>query len=297
MKRFLLPTDFSEPADQAARYALELATVVGAQVLLVHVKHQPMIDSDLPTFPWPEPSGRRTQAVLSPVETQTREELEQYAEGLRLRVGGKVKVQTLLLRGIPEEEIPALALREHCDLIVMGTRGHSKLYKTFFGSVTAGVVEQARVPVLVIPEAAVFRGVRHVMYACDFDPADGPTIRSVIHLLSPLDFDLCSVYVFNDGGRPYEREDYDGLREALAHHLRGVAMEGTIHVDATGSQDLLEGLEEAVRDNRVDILVMTTHRRSFMTRLTHPSLTKRMIAHTHTPLLIFKAQDKPQLHL
>ena len=294
MKQFLLPTDFSEPADRAAQYATALAEAIGARIVLLHVEHEPMTDSDLPTFPWPEPGITASPAVAGRTATRARESLAQYAEGLRLRSGGAVPIRTLLVRGLPEEEIPAVALREHCDLIIAGTRGHGQLYKTFFGSVTAAVVEKARVPVLVIPEDAVFRGIRHVMYASDFDPADGPAIRAMIKLLSPLDFDLYSVYVFNDGGRIYEREDYEGLRDALAHHLRGVAMEGTLRIDTTGNPDLLAGLDQAMRDNRVDLLVMTTHRRSFMTRLTHPSLTKRMITHTHTPLLVFKAAEKPR---
>lgn len=291
MKKILLPTDFSEPAGQAARYGVALAAVLGAEVTLLHVEYEPVVDAGLPAFPWGVPSGRDPVAVQPRPDTQLRTQLAQHAERLRLESGGIVPIRTLLVQGVPEEEITTVAQRTGCDLIITATRGHGPLFNAFFGSVTAGLIEDAAVPVLVIPEGAVFRGIRHVLYASDFDPADGPVIRHMIRLLGPLDFDLCSVYIFNDGGRTYEREDYDGLRDALSHHLRGVAMTGTLQVDAHGSRDLLAGLDRAMRDNRVDLLVMTTHRRNLLTRFTHPSLTKRMLAHTQTPLLVFCAPE------
>jgi nucleotide-binding universal stress UspA family protein len=44
--------------------------------------------------------------------------------------------------------------KQGCDLIVMGTHGHSWVKHRLFGSVTEAVVRQARCPVLVVKAPA-----------------------------------------------------------------------------------------------------------------------------------------------
>lgn len=49
----------------------------------------------------------------------------------------------------PGEMICATAKEQHCDYIVMGTRGMGKLRRTILGSVSDFVVHHAHIPVLV----------------------------------------------------------------------------------------------------------------------------------------------------
>jgi nucleotide-binding universal stress UspA family protein len=52
--------------------------------------------------------------------------------------------------GHAAETIASLAEREHFDLIVMGTHGHSSLANVVLGSVATGVLARGKVPVLLI---------------------------------------------------------------------------------------------------------------------------------------------------
>ena len=54
------------------------------------------------------------------------------------------------LRGHAAEELAAVAEREKCDLIVMGTHGHSSLANLVLGSVATGVLARGSVPVLLV---------------------------------------------------------------------------------------------------------------------------------------------------
>jgi hypothetical protein len=53
-------------------------------------------------------------------------------------------------------------------------------------------------------------------------------------------------------------------------------------------KDILESLEKYIKEEKVDIISLTTHKRNMITRLFNPSLAKRMVFHTKTPLLIFQ---------
>jgi nucleotide-binding universal stress UspA family protein len=60
-------------------------------------------------------------------------------------------VERHLLEGEPAQELSALAERVGADLVVVGARRRSALSRALLGSAARALVEQARVPVLVVP--------------------------------------------------------------------------------------------------------------------------------------------------
>jgi nucleotide-binding universal stress UspA family protein len=61
------------------------------------------------------------------------------------------KVRLIHAHGHAPEVIAATAENEHCDLVVMGTHGHSSLANVVMGSVATGVLARCKKPVLLIP--------------------------------------------------------------------------------------------------------------------------------------------------
>ena len=59
-------------------------------------------------------------------------------------------VQGVRARGQAAVELTAIAEREKCGLIVMGTHGHSSLGNLVLGSVATGVLARAGVPVMLV---------------------------------------------------------------------------------------------------------------------------------------------------
>jgi len=60
-------------------------------------------------------------------------------------------VDTLLEEGVPYLKIVEAAKRLHCDLIVLGSHGHSGIEKILLGSVAERVIGISPVPVMVVP--------------------------------------------------------------------------------------------------------------------------------------------------
>jgi nucleotide-binding universal stress UspA family protein len=61
-----------------------------------------------------------------------------------------VDVRCRLIRGNAAETIVRHARESHADLIVMGTHGRTGFRRLILGSVTEGVVQRTRVPVLLL---------------------------------------------------------------------------------------------------------------------------------------------------
>ncbi len=138
--KILLATDGSPSATEAAYYASRLARLTGAQVLVVHAHAR------VPSY-LGEPN-------LSAMIHATLEEAQHIVEPVvaDLLAAG-VDASGEILEGPPAETILAVAENRGCDLIVMGTRGHSSLAGILLGSVSHKVLANAKVPVLVVRPA------------------------------------------------------------------------------------------------------------------------------------------------
>ena len=139
--RILWATDLSPVSEGSWRYALTLADVFAAEVILMHV----VPPSDLPWLdeqPVPTPGSWLEQHV-APFDRELGQR-QQVAEELGLSARRKILV------GVPAEAIVAEAQAEDADLIVMGTHGRSGLPHVLLGSVAEAVIQKAPCPVLAV---------------------------------------------------------------------------------------------------------------------------------------------------
>jgi nucleotide-binding universal stress UspA family protein len=144
LKRILVPTDFSEPAQEAFKTAVELAQHFSAQLLMAHivppipVPYQPMV-SPAPAFD--------ITAYLQDLVKISKDNLQNYAND---HVPQGVPATTSVAAGDPAYEILRLAKELIADIIVIATHGHGGWRHFLFGSVAEKVVRQAACPVLVV---------------------------------------------------------------------------------------------------------------------------------------------------
>jgi nucleotide-binding universal stress UspA family protein len=135
----LHPTDYSECARSAFDIAVDLARQYSARLLVLHVA-----DTLGPEYvSHGEATSRRQPADH---QRHLREELHR----IQPPPGSGVKVEHLLDEGDPGTVIAAVAARQHCDLIVMGTHGRNILSRLLTGSVTQRVSHLVNCPVLTI---------------------------------------------------------------------------------------------------------------------------------------------------
>jgi len=76
---------------------------------------------------------------------------EALARALRMLRRKSVKAGILVRVGEPGETIAKVARQQHCDEIVLGSRGLGNIKGLILGSVTTKVIHAARVPVTVVP--------------------------------------------------------------------------------------------------------------------------------------------------
>ena len=135
--KILIPIDFSPTSLTALAHAEELANRCGAELVLFSVI-EPVV----------APMEFNAAAIIEANQT---EQMTARLEKLRsTEVRHGVNAVILSSEGEPSALIISTAAEQQCDLIVMGTHGHSGFRRLLLGSKTERVVRGAGCPVLTV---------------------------------------------------------------------------------------------------------------------------------------------------
>lgn len=141
----LVAVDFSADSEAAVVWASRYAALVGADLLVLHVIHDP---GEAPGY-----YRRSDKDALRPMEDVAKEMLEEFLETVRRKhseVAGVKELKTELVRGIPATRILEAAESADAALIVMGSRGRTGLPHLLLGSKAERVVQMSPRPVTIV---------------------------------------------------------------------------------------------------------------------------------------------------
>jgi nucleotide-binding universal stress UspA family protein len=144
LTRVLVPLDGSERSETALPPAMDVATTLGAEILLLAV------------VPFPPYSlyDDGTALVAFAPETELTDS-ERYLADVAARVqAAGIKVTTRALVANPAIAIAQVAAAEHADAIVMATHGRTGMARMVLGSVAMGTLQRTGVPLLLVGPAA-----------------------------------------------------------------------------------------------------------------------------------------------
>jgi nucleotide-binding universal stress UspA family protein len=144
-KNILVPTDGSTPSQNAVVQAVALAKSVGAKVtgFFAAPPATPIIYRNNLPVGYAIP-GEHAQ-MIDKTAAKYLDFIERAAKKAGVRYEG-VHVTS----DYPAETILDIAKKKKCDVIVMATRGQGGLRGVFIGSVTQKVLNQSKIPVLIV---------------------------------------------------------------------------------------------------------------------------------------------------
>lgn len=290
--KVLIPVDFSDYSLKACEIGINYAQKHDAEVMIMHAYYSPF-------FPTAAPIGNTMAYQLKEEDTleHLREKVVTDMEGICKALRSKMSAGELpqwefnytLREGLPEEEIIAYGKEYRPDFIIMGTRGTDRKDADLIGSVTGEVIELNRVPVLAIPEDTPFNNleaVKDVAFATSFNQRDLLVFDAFMEVFAGYDI---NIHLFNIST---SRNDWNEIRLSGAkEYFKKQYPDARISYTVLNDGDLLLAIEKFVRDEHIDILAFSTYRRNILARMFSPSLARRMLFHTNTPLLVMHAKN------
>jgi nucleotide-binding universal stress UspA family protein len=146
-KKILLATDNSEQAEKAGEYAISIADLDGADIIILYV-----IDT---YYMYALPQEDLRKKLDEELREEGKEAVEKFKSKLEEeKCAGKCKnvnLLTMIKEGKPADVIIKTAEEEGVDQIVIGKSGKHGIEKFLLGSTADRVVKEAKVPISVVP--------------------------------------------------------------------------------------------------------------------------------------------------
>jgi nucleotide-binding universal stress UspA family protein len=138
-RHILVPHDFSDTAQNALSFAIELASKLGASITVMHAY-------ELPAYTYMD-GIVVTADFMSSLERAAQNALDNVVAAARRPA---LEVRGCLRRGPAWAEIDAYAKEAKADLIVIGTHARQGIAHALLGSVAEKVARTAPCPVLIV---------------------------------------------------------------------------------------------------------------------------------------------------
>jgi len=290
IRRIMVPVDFSDISFNACRFAVSLAVKYKAEVKLVHVFYNPSID----VSPYADHYSYQIKLVdsLREIEKSARENMLKLEHKIKMwcikENLSQIRITAKLINGFSTDEILDYSRTYKPALIIMGTRGLTRDNYKAFGRFVSKVIENAEVPVLALPSGTLKKigEIKSLLYATDFDPSDYSALNRLIQMLAPFKIKLHCVHISFVEKKPWDPVKLDELKAHLLSEYKGI----NISFHNIVSDNILNGLETYMRENHVDALAVTTHKRNLLEKMFIPSVSRKIYSETGKPLLVFHAE-------
>ncbi|MEK7432536.1 MAG: universal stress protein [Cyanobacteriota bacterium] len=142
-KRILFPTDGSATSKKTLTHVIAMAKGFGSEVIVLCVYQQPYT-VNLNMFTLPKDIYEKMRIEN---DTNSRKIVDEVIHEL---VINGIECYGVVLEGNSKKLICEKAISQECDLIIMGTRGHSEM-SNYLGSTSSYVINNTKnIPVLVV---------------------------------------------------------------------------------------------------------------------------------------------------
>ena len=296
-KEILVPLDGSELAEVALPYAEQLAGRLGSAVTLLHVC---------------ESADEKYRHMHELYLEKMVEATKSHAEKLRDKAKRKaVRVKSALLDGHVAEQIVDYADSKRIGLIIMATHGRSGIRRWVLGDVAAKVVRATQRPVVLIraetasPDARKSSILKKALVPLDGSSESEAVIPYIEQLAPNLDTEVILLQVVAPGYFAYSvpgetvqmyhtAEELEALTTKAGSYLENVVnalkekgIKAKYEIGVGAAADEIIRLADEMR---ADVVAMSTHGRSGISRWAFGSTADKVLHAGNTPVMLVRAQ-------
>ncbi len=277
MRKVVIPTDFSENAFNALKFAAELFKYEKSRFYLLHAYADEVYNTQ----------SVLTQEFLEEYKTITRkkviEELENTKkEILELFPNPRHDFETVASFGLLVDEVNDLVERENADIIVTATRGKTNDRKMTFGSNTLQIVKYVQCPVLSIPGSYTYSDPKKILFPSNFML---PYQRRELKLVGDMARAFCSeidlLYVSKFPLDSFRQKDN---KAAIEEQLYGLKIK--FHQEEI--MEKTKAIAKFIEQEQIDLLILVNSRHSYLENVLYHSTLDEIGLHPKIPFLVLQ---------
>ncbi|WP_299215184.1 universal stress protein [uncultured Aquimarina sp.] len=273
MRKILIPTDFSENAMNAIRYAVELFKYEKSEFLIFHAYADEVYDHNTA-------SRKMMEEYKKEVREKSDEELTKTLSVLqKVSPNPRHEYKTLSVFGTLVDEANDLVDQENIDILIMATRGETDDRKITFGSNTLQVLKYVKSPVLAIPEDCTYHQPKNILFPTDYML---PYKRRELKLLSTLTKSFRSSINFLHISK-YKKLSL--RQEDNKAFLKECLPDAELSFHTIDETDITAAINRYIEKNDINMLVMINSRHSYLECVLYQSTIDKIGLHIKIPFL------------
>jgi nucleotide-binding universal stress UspA family protein len=271
MKKIIVPIDFSICSVNALRNGITIAQRLNSELILCHCLTLPI--------GFAEGAGLADYGYDA-IQKDAQSDLDNLVN--KFPQIKQVKHKIVVEFGPLQDLVNAQFTEEDKAMVVMGTHGAKGFLGEFLGTNAYNVIKNANCPVLTLPESADITKMNKIALAGDYKSVPTPSLlHSIIDLAKAFYAHLSIVHIDNDHSMEHNEIEIAKSMDKYFKH-------GPHSYHFRKDTDVEEGLIAFAKEEKVDLLVMISHHKSFIERLKKGSETKSLVMHIPMPIMVLK---------
>ena len=274
MKHILVPIDFSEQAECAAKVAAKIAKQTNASIYLLHMLEMPQGVVD--AMAGGDNSTPASLLFMKKVHERFDElKAKDFFKGITITES--VQFHKTFDGVIEESE------KQNIDLIVMGSSGSSGIKEIMVGSNTEKVVRHSNVPVLVVKTGFSDLEINKIVFASDFGADSKAKFQNVLDFAAIFKAKLHLVYI----NTPHNFKSTKKISTTMSNFIADfdIADFDTYIYNETSIE---KGILSYADEINADLIALNTHGRSTLSSFFNPSIGQDLANHALKPIITFK---------
>lgn len=272
MKRILVPTDFSNQAENALKVAAHIARKNNSSIYLEHSLDLPSHIND---------SGRSNAKPESLYFIRLAE--QKFEPLLKRPYLADLEIHEAIGHGEIYDDIKETVKQKDIDLVVMGSHGLSGFKEMFIGSNTEKVVRTSDIPVLVIKNEHSHFEIRDFVFATDFSEECKKPFLKAIELAKAMDAKIHLLYI----NTPNEFKTSAEANKMMRSFMKGVDLEN-YSFNVYNDTSVEKGILGFAREQQAQLIGMSTHGRKGLAHFFNGSISEDLVNHANMPVITFK---------
>jgi nucleotide-binding universal stress UspA family protein len=259
--KVIIPTDFSENAYKALSFVYDNFEREGLEVSLIHSIKQPASAS----------------GVMLRLDDLMMKDAENDMASLLKRISEEYsdEPEVIIRYGYLKDWVEQVSSIKGPDLIVMGTKGENNIASKLMGSVTESIIRTSKFPVLAIPATSKTKPIHRItICTANEELKNSEFLRN---LLGKIKMENARIEVL----RILTSDDQKAPRSVTLDKQE-------IPVETLRSRGVVNGINEYLTANEVDILCLYHSHNSRLDYLFNRSVTKTICAKVELPLLVMR---------
>ena len=275
MNKILIPTDFSDTAENAVDYAINMTSFFSANLILLHVNQIPISTPEFGIAAY----------NFAEVKKDSLDTLNEKALKIKKEYPQISEVECFSEIGDSSDLIGEFSKNHNVDIVVMGNSGHgSKFKKNIFGSTSVTVAKKIAVPLMIVPPEVKYKAINNMAYACVYDEQieTSTSLLKVRSLNNEFNSLLSVLHVIPENHLIDEKEAnidvYVENKLSTTEHRTYILTENNVSV----------GILDFVKDHNMDMIVVEPQKHSLFHSLFHSSVTNELAFFSTVPVLTIR---------